>query len=390
MKILIVEDSVTDAIVVQFALQSNGHDVTIVESGELALEELRRENYQVVITDWELPGIDGLTLCRTVRHRKSHHYTYLIMLTSRDQKNFVIDGLAAGADDYLTKPFEPQELFFRVRVAERLLRLQGRDVLIFSLAKLAESRDPETGAHLERIREYCRLLTDELARTERFASVIDADFAEAIYLTSPLHDIGKVGIPDHILQKPGKLTREEFEIMKLHAQMGGETLDAAARMHPDHAYLLMARDIAFTHHERFDGSGYPKGLKGMEIPLCGRIVALADAYDALTTRRVYKEAYSHEETAQLIVEEAGTHFDPDIVDAFLRCAGEFKRVRDMLDDEAAVARAGVLKPVPLPGILAHAPLANRGVPPGIENVQALAQIPSWRDGFDPPLGLGTR
>lgn len=276
MKILIVEDSQTDAIMVQFALHSHGHDVTIVESGELALEELRRENYQVVITDWELPGIDGLDLCRNIRNRASNHYTYLIMLTSRDQKHCVIDGLAAGADDYLTKPFEPQELFFRVRVAERLLGLQGRDVLIFTLAKLAESRDPETGEHLERIREYCRVLTNELARNKRFESVIDADFAEAIYLTSPLHDIGKVGIPDHILQKPGKLTNEEFQIMKQHARIGGETLDAASRMNPDHAYLLMARDIAMTHHERFDGTGYPHGLKGTGIPLCGRIVALAE------------------------------------------------------------------------------------------------------------------
>lgn len=334
MKILIVEDTQTDAIMVQFALHSHGHDVKIVESGELALEELRRENYQVVITDWELPGINGLDLCRNIRNRASNHYTYLIMLTSRDQKHCVIDGLAAGADDYLTKPFEPQELFFRVRVGERLLGLQGRDVLIFTLAKLAEFRDPETGEHLERIREYCRVLTNELSKNKRFASEIDADFAEAIFLTSPLHDIGKVGIPDHILQKPGKLTHDEYEIMKHHARIGGETLDAASRMNPEHSYLLMARDIAMTHHERFDGKGYPNGLKGTEIPLCGRIVALADAYDAMTTKRVYKDAYSHEVAAQIIVDDAGKHFDPYIVDAFLGCGHEFSRIRDLLADDS--------------------------------------------------------
>ncbi len=333
MKILIVEDSMTDAAMVQFALQTHGHDVVVAETGEAGLQLLRQQNFQVMITDWELPGISGLELCRTIRNRACSHYIYIVMLTSRDAKSCVIDGLAAGADDYLTKPFEPQELFFRIRVAERLLSLQGRDVLIFSLAKLAESRDPETGAHLERMREYCRILTRELAKMPRFQHAIDADFAEAIYLTSPLHDIGKVGIPDHILLKPGKLTDAEFEIMKSHARLGGETLGAAASLHPNHSYLLMARDIAMSHHERFNGSGYPSGLQGESIPLCGRIVALADAYDALTSKRVYKNALTHEQSAQIIVDDAGSHFDPHIVDAFLKCSGEFNRVRQMFCDD---------------------------------------------------------
>lgn len=333
MKILIVEDSQTDAAMVQFALQSHGHEVVVAETAEAALGQLREESYAVVITDWELPGISGLELCRMIRNRSANHYIYVVMLTSRDGKNCVIDGLAAGADDYLTKPFEPQELFFRIRVAERLLALQGRDVLIFSLAKLAESRDPDTGAHLERMREYCRILTEEMARMPRFRNLIDADYAEAIYLTSPLHDIGKVGIPDHILLKPGKLTDAEFEIMKSHARLGGDTLDAAASLHPNHAWLLMARDIALSHHEKFDGSGYPSGLQGENIPLCGRIVALADAYDALTSHRVYQAAISHQQSRQIIVDDAGTHFDPDVVDAFLRCAAEFDRVRQMFGDD---------------------------------------------------------
>jgi putative two-component system response regulator len=356
MKILIVEDSLTDATMVRFALHSLGHDVNVVETGEDASDWLRRENFDVLITDWELPGISGLDLCRTVRSRPASHYTYIVMLTSRDAKRYVIDGLAAGADDYLTKPFDPQELFFRIRAAERLLSLQGRDVLIFSLAKLAESRDPETGAHLERIREYCRILTKELARQPRFSDVIDADFAEAIYLTSPLHDIGKVGVPDQILLKPGKLTPEEFEVMKRHAELGGQTLAAAAAMHPNHTYLLMARDIAFTHHEKYDGTGYPRGLKGEQIPLCGRIVALADAYDALTSKRVYKDAMSHELTAQIIVEDAGTHFDPAVVDAFLACADEFDRVRKLLRDD----RSGHAMPFTLPFTDSIAPLLAPG------------------------------
>jgi putative two-component system response regulator len=355
LRILVVEDSDTDAAMVQFALRTHGHEVVIAGTGEAALEELRRENFQVLITDWELPGMSGLDLCRMVRERPSNHYIYIVMLTSRDEKSYVIDGLAAGADDYLTKPFEPQELFFRIRVAERLLSLQGRDVLILSLAKLAESRDPETGAHLERMREYCRILTAQLGRMDRFADVIDADFAEAIYLTSPLHDIGKVGIPDNILLKPGKLSAEEFEIMKQHTRLGGETLAAAAERHPNHAYLLMARDIAMSHHERYDGMGYPAGLKAEAIPLCGRIVALADAYDALTSKRVYKGAMSHEEAARIIVDDAGSHFDPHIVDAFLECAWEFNCIRQLFSDQKCAVRpdllagslAGALIPLPI-------------------------------------------
>lgn len=332
MKILVVEDSQTDAMVVQFALQTQGHDVRMAASGEEALDILRKENFPVIVTDWELPGINGPELCQTIRNRVSHQYTYMVILTSRDRKQSLVDGLGAGADDFLTKPFEPQELFCRIRIAERLLALQGRDVLIFSLAKLAESRDPETGEHLERIREYCRILTEELARHRRFELAIDADFASSIFMTSPLHDIGKVGIPDSILLKPGKLTAEEYEEMKLHTLIGGETLEAAARAHPDHGYLLMARDIALTHHERYDGAGYPYGLKGNEIPLCGRIVAVADVYDALTTRRVYKEAFSHEVATRTIVKSAGTQFDPWVVDAFLLCAEAFNQVRQKMAD----------------------------------------------------------
>ena len=267
MKILIVEDSQTDAMVVQHALEHIGHEVTVANTAEQALEKLRHCNYPVVVCDWELPGQNGVDLCRLIRQRMSSYYTYIIMLTSRTEKRYVIEGLAAGADDYLTKPFEPQELFFRVRVAERLLSLQGRDVIIFSLAKLAESRDQETGDHLERMREYCRLLTNLLAETPRYSEAIDADFSASIYLTSPLHDIGKVGIPDNILLKPGRLTPEEFEVMKQHTIFGGETLRAAAEKHPRHSYLSMACDIAMTHHEKFDGTGYPNVLAGVEIPL---------------------------------------------------------------------------------------------------------------------------
>ena len=172
------------------------------------------------------------------------------------------------------------------------------------------------------------MLAETLSQQESRGDDIDSEFLRLIYLTSPLHDIGKVGIPDNVLLKPGRLSDQEFEIMKTHATIGAETLGAAAKLYPDARFLHMARDIALTHHERFDGSGYPNGLIGHDIPLCGRIVALADVYDALTSKRVYKAAFSHEIACSTILSESGTHFDPDVVAAFSEIENEFRAVSE--------------------------------------------------------------
>src|SRR5207248_5870327 len=209
-----------------------------------------------------------------------------------------------------------------------VLSLETRDVAIFAMAKLAESRDSETGAHLERVRSYCRILAQQLAQKPKFHDVITAEYIRLIYQTSPLHDIGKVGIPDSVLLKPGRLSDREFEIMKTHAEIGAQTLEAALEQFPGIKFLEMARDIAATHHERFDGTGYPRGLRGADIPLCGRIVALADVYDALTTKRVYKSAFAHDVARSIIIDERGTHFDPDVADAFLAAEMQFIEIRD--------------------------------------------------------------
>jgi putative two-component system response regulator len=323
MRILIVDDDDVSTDVLSNALTRYGHQVTTARDGLEALELVRTGAYRMVILDWEMPGMSGIELCRHIRDRYASGYVYIILLTARSGTENIVEGLNAGADDFITKPFEPQELDVRVHAGTRILSLESREVIIFSLAKLAESRDQDTGAHLERIREYCRVIAEYLSQQERYRDEIDGDFIQLLYMTAPLHDVGKVGIPDSILLKPGPLTPQEFEIMKQHTIIGARTLGAAAEAHPEANFLCMARDIAMTHHERFDGSGYPDGLVGEEIPLCGRIVALADVYDALTTRRIYKPAFSHIKSRKIILEGIGTHFDPDVVEAFIENEDRF-------------------------------------------------------------------
>lgn len=332
MRVLIAEDEPVTAEFLRASLLDFGYEPTVVGNGREALSLIRTGRYRLVVSDWSMPEMSGVELCRRVRARHASGYVYFILLTSRGETESVVEGLTAGADDFVKKPCEPEELAVRLQAGERMLALEGRDVTIFTLAKLAESRDPETGAHLERMREYCRILGSQLALEERNQDVLDGEYVQLLYLTSPLHDIGKVGIPDSVLLKPGRLTPEEFEVMKQHTVIGGKTLDAALRARPEVDFLTMGRDIAWTHHEWFDGSGYPLGLKGEQIPLSGRIVALADVYDALTTKRVYKPAFSHEDAKSIILKQEGSHFDPKVVGAFLSSEHRFLEVRERLGD----------------------------------------------------------
>lgn len=332
MRVIVAEDDAVSSLMLQHCLERFGYEVTAVDNGVDAFDLVRTGQYQLVISDWSMPRMTGIELCRQIRKRHCSSYIYIILLTGHDGTESVVEGLDAGADDFLVKPFDPHELHVRLRVGERILSLESRDVTIFTLAKLAESRDPETGAHLERIREYCRIVAEYLLDHGPYRDQIDGDYVQLVYLTSPLHDIGKVGIPDNVLLKPGPLTPEEFEVMKKHAEIGFDTLDSVVRARPDAEFLRMARDIAGSHHEKFDGSGYPQGKSGLDIPLCGRIVALADVYDALTTKRVYKPAFSHEKARSIIVEGRGKHFDPVIVDAFLANEERFAAIRCRFDD----------------------------------------------------------
>ncbi len=332
LKVMIVDDDPIALEILANFLRVSGYRVETASNGKEALEKMRFYTPRIVISDVDMPEMNGIELCRAIRNKQSIQYTYLILLTSHSDTDSVLLGLDAGADDYLSKPFRQEELRLRLEGGRRLLTLEGRDMMIFSLAKLAESRDEDTGTHLERIREYSKVLATELMSWPKFESVVDAQFVELIYMTSPLHDVGKVGIPDSVLLKPGKLTPDEFEVMKRHTLIGGDTLNASAQAHPEASFLKMALDITLKHHERWDGTGYPFQLTGEEIPLSARIVAVADVYDALTTKRVYKPAFTHETAAEIIYKSRGTHFDPDLVDAFANVEEKMRRIRFELDD----------------------------------------------------------
>jgi len=336
MQVLVVDDTKILREQISCTLKSAGYEVEEASDGLEAWEKISKGKIRLVVSDWVMPRMSGIDLCAKIRQTNLNGYVYILLLTSRNNPEDVVTGINAGADDFLTKPFNPEELKVRVRAGERILSLETRNVAIFALAKLAESRDPETGLHLERIREYCRIISIVLQKKDKFKDVIDNEFISTLYLTSPLHDIGKVGVPDSVLLKPGRLSDEEFEIMKEHSIIGGNTLAATVHEYPGVAFLEMACEVALRHHERFDGTGYPGGLVGEDIPLSARIVAITDVYDALTSKRIYKKSYTHIMAHNMIMAASGKHFDPDIVDAFVECEKDFGAVKEKLAEKGEI------------------------------------------------------
>lgn len=254
-----------------------------------------------------------------VDHRKdqSQWYAHLTITRVKDSRGH------AFADVFIVRDVTDKK-FMERQLLERLQEVQSaQDAAIIGFAKLAECRNPETGVHLDRVRNYSKILAEELSRQPHYRTEIDETYIDSIYKSSPLHDIGKVGIPDSILLKPGKLTEEEYEIMKTHTIIGGDALRAAESQLPGRSFLTLGREIAYHHHEKYDGKGYPFGLSGEDIPLSARIVAFADAYDALTSKRVYKEKVEPEESKRRLMLDRGKHFDPQITDAFLRREKDF-------------------------------------------------------------------
>jgi len=348
-QVLVVDDFVENTRILQAFLGTKGYAVTCASSGQEALDRVASEPPDIILLDLIMPGMDGFEVCQRLKQSPDTRHIPVIIVTGLHEREANIRALESGADDFIVKPFDALLLDARIRNSLRAKTLQDQIILcqkqleaqnqaleqrvrertsqvlrtqqvaVFSLAKLAESRDTETGAHLERIRSYARMIATELARRGEYTGALTPDFIDEIYHSSPLHDIGKVGIPDGILLKPDRLTPEEFDFMKTHTSIGGDTLRAADIEAGRESFLAMGRDIAYFHHERWDGKGYPKGLQGTDIPLAARIVAVSDVYDALSSKRPYKEAFSHEKSKSIIVEGRGTAFEPCIVDAFLAC-----------------------------------------------------------------------
>ncbi len=360
--ILIVDDFKLNRELLLRRLACDPAHVWQAENGQIALDMLREREFDLVLLDVRMPVLDGYDTLRAIREDPALRATPVIMITADEEVDCAVRCLDMGADDYFAKTMDPGLLRARVHaVVERkrtLLASEGRSqemerrnghlqerlqdqtrqlldtqmAAIFAMSKLAESKDPDTGAHLDRMREYCVILSRELAGTSQYRDLLDDTFHDNLYAASALHDIGKVGIPDRILLKDCDLSPEEWVMMKNHTLIGGDTLRAVDREFPGNRFIRLGIEIAECHHERWDGNGYPHGLKGEEIPLSARILALGDMYDALTSKRCYKQAYSHQQSRAMIVEEYADCFDPVVLQAFLDREAEFIRVRRFFQD----------------------------------------------------------
>jgi putative two-component system response regulator len=353
--ILVVDDSPVNLSLVAGLLRDR-YLVKAATDGERALSLVRADPPGLILLDLEMPGMDGYEVCRRLKADPMTRPIPVIFLTSHTEVESELRGLALGAADYITRPINPGILMSRVRahyseashaedmrVANAYLNYEVdrrtrelaamQDVTILALASLAETRDIDTGNHLRRTQNYVRALANRLRSHPAFSDYLSAAIIDLLFKCAPLHDIGKVGIPDRILLKPGRYEPDEYALMKLHPILGYNAIVRAQLTSAESSQFFdVAKDIVHSHHEKWDGTGYPQGLAGPDIPIPARLVALADVYDALISRRVYKSGISHEQATQVIVEGRGSHFDPDVVDAFLALAQEFQGIAQTFAD----------------------------------------------------------
>lgn len=364
-KILIVDDSLGNIEMLSSVL-GTGYNISFATNGVEALTLITQHHPDLILLDVVMPGIDGFEVCKQIKSNPVSRDTPVIFLTSLDSAVDEEYGLSLGAQDFIHKPVSPPVVLARVRThlelatTQRQLKLQNENLeqlvaersealvrrgrqliaaqgsIITAFCTLAEARDNETGNHIRRTQNYVRALALALRNHPRFQAFLNDEAVELLFKSAPLHDIGKVAIPDAILLKPDKLTRDEWQIMKQHCDFGRIAIQSAAKElgETDGAFLSFAMDIAYGHHERWDGAGYPQGLSGAQIPASARLMAVADVYDALISKRVYKEAYSHQKAVGLIAEGRGSHFDPDVIDAFMSITEEFATIAERYKDAA--------------------------------------------------------
>jgi len=312
-RILVVDDESMIREMIESTLERNGYPCAFAGNGKQAVERLTETAFDVVVTDIDMPIMDGIELAKII---KSRFAADVIVMTGQISSYQYAEIISFGASDFVEKPFSPREMVLRINrvLKERRLRQIAQKALddlkesyvdsIHRLVMAAEYKDEDTGDHIIRIGRYCPIIAEKLS--------LPQDFIETITYAAPMHDIGKIGIPDKILLKPGKLIDTEFDAIKTHTLIGSRLLSRSKSK-----ILQMAQEIALTHHERFNGKGYPHQLKGTDIPLSGRIVAIADTFDAITSKRPYKDPYPPEVALSMLKKERGEQFDPDILDVFI-------------------------------------------------------------------------
>lgn len=348
-KIMIVDDTVVNLELLQNLLQKRGYSIMAFPRGKLALKAALKNPPDMLLLDVTMPEMDGFELCAHFKAEPSLAKIPVLFISALEAAQDKVRAFEAGGVDYVTKPFQIEELNARVDTHMKIVRMQRelersnreleelvqekvKDIeeahisTILAMVKLTEYRDAGTEMHIERTRRLCRMLAAKVSGRPRYEGTLSPEYAETIYNAAPLHDVGKVGVPDAILLKPGPLTEDEWEIVKTHARIGAETLREVRRKYVSNEFVNMGVDIALSHHEKWDGSGYPEGRAGEEIPLSARIMAVADVYDALRARRPYKEPLSHEESLLILRKESGRHFDPLLIEIFGQLEDEIKEL----------------------------------------------------------------
>ena len=358
-RVLIVDDVLANIKVLDEILRPF-YDVSIAMNGQDALKIAGLPNGpDLILLDIMMPGMDGYKVCHVLKNNPNIQNIPVLFVTAMGDVEDETKGLSLGAVDYITKPISPPIVLARVRnhmslhlhqehleelVIERTKELsKTQDVTILSMATLAEYRDPETGGHIKRTQNYVRLLAEHLQNHPNYQKVLNQEGTiELLFKSAPLHDIGKVGVRDEILLKPGKLTAEEFDEMKLHTVYGHNAIKSAEEELGSNSFLRYAGEIASSHHEKWDGTGYPQGNAGDDIPVSGRIMAIADVYDALISKRVYKLPFPHSKAVGIIADGKGRHFDPDMTDVFLELEEPFRQIalKYAEHDEEKIALAG--------------------------------------------------